>query len=492
MDLVARAEVRRAAATAALDPAEQKRLGQFFTPGPAAALIASLPTLDSFKGPIRVLDPGAGSGSLTAAMLARIRAELPLERVHLVAVEADEAVLPALADTLADCETLPNVTTELVAADYIEVSTGLEADPRVRGQFDLVIMNPPYGKLAAVSGHRRALSATGVDCPNLYAAFWALGIQACRPGGQVVAIVPRSWANGTYFSQFRRWLLDILRLDTLHVFESRATVFADTGVLQENVIVCGTVGGQRGPTVTLSTSVGHTDEVQRQKVRVEAVVRPGDVHKFVRFTDGAAAVPAAARHTLEELGITVSTGRVVDFRTRKWLADAPTETSTVPLVYPGNLRAGNVEHPRAIRKPQALCVADPEAHKLLVPIGAYTITKRFSAKEERRRVVAAVWDREDVRPAFENHLNYFHERGKGLPRDLARGLSVWLNSTPLDDLFRTFSGHTQVNAGDLRTLPYPSREHLAALGRALPGRLPPQADLDVIVERVLSPVSAVA
>lgn len=490
-DVVQRAEARRVAALAQLDPAEQKRLGQFFTPAPAAALIASLPSVAALPRQIRVLDPGSGSGSLTAALVTRLTRERPDMAVHVVAVETDSAVIPALAETLEDCAALPGVTTELVATDFLAASTGMDPDPTVRGPFDLVIMNPPYGKQASSDHYRRAVARELVDTPNQYTAFWALGVAALREGGQCVAIVPRSWANGTYFAPFRRWLLSHVHLDTLHVFESRSTVFSDTGVLQENVIVSATRGREAEAPVTLSASLGHADEVSRQSVSASAVVQPGDPHAFVRFTDGAVSVPAAARWTLADLRLTVSTGRVVDFRARQYLSDDASEQGAVPLIYPGNVRSGGVEWPRAINKPQAFRATEPAALKQLVPEGAYVLVKRFSAKEERRRVVASV--SQIAGPvAFENHLNYFHEAGQGLPIDLARGLSVWLNSTAVDTLFRTFSGHTQVNAGDLRTLPYPSREDLAVLGRAVPARLPDQKDLDAIVSRLLGESGAVA
>ena len=490
-DLLDRAEARRAAALAAVDTVTQTQLGQFFTPARTASLVASLPSVHNLTGPVRVLDPGAGSGSLAAALVARLAAERPGLAVHVVAVEKDTVMVPYLAATLADCETIPGVTTELVAGDYLIGATGLDPDPRMLGPFDLVIMNPPYGKMKGADPSRQMVALEHVDTPNLYAAFWALGIATLAPGGQCVAIVPRSWANGAYFESFRKWLLDRLRLDTLHVFESRSSVFADMGVLQENVIVSGTMGGVRGGSVELSVSVGGTDALTRQKVPASAVVDPSDRHAFVRFTDGASTVPLAACHSLAELGLTVSTGRVVDFRARDHLSNDASEVDTAPLIYPGNVRGGGIMWPRSIGKPQALRVSDDTARRLLVPAGVYTVTKRFSAKEERRRVVAGVWDRPGP-VAFENHLNYFHERGHGLPMGLARGLSVWLNSSPVDTVFRTFSGHTQVNAGDLRTLPYPSLDDLSALGRAIPGTLPGQAALDAIVFSVLSRTDSVA
>ena len=47
-------------------------------------------------------------------------------------------------------------------------------------------------------------------------------------------------------------------------------------------------------------------------------------------------------------------------------------------------------------------------------------------------------------------LNVLHRENAGLSEDLAKGLAVFLNSTAIDAYFRQFSGHTQVNAGDLQ------------------------------------------
>ena len=66
---------------------------------------------------------------------------------------------------------------------------------------------------------------------------------------------------------------------------------------------------------------------------------------------------------------------------------------------------------------------------------------------------------------FENHLNVLHEGRKPLDEEVARGLAVYLNCTAVDQYFRRFNGHTQVNATDLRTMRYPSRQALTALAQ---------------------------
>jgi hypothetical protein len=94
--------------------------------------------------------------------------------------------------------------------------------------------------------------------------------------------------------------------------------------------------------------------------------------------------------------------------------------------------------------------------------------RRFSSKEENRRIVASVVQTGDFAGAemlgFENHLNVFHVGKRGLPEALAHGLAVFLNTTAVDENFRRFNGHTQVNATDLRLMRYPSREALITLG----------------------------
>jgi adenine-specific DNA-methyltransferase len=302
-----------------------------------------------------------------------------------------------------------------------------------------------------------------------------------------VAITPRSFANGPYFGAFRRFFLHHMALDQIHVFESRSVVFADSDVLQENIVFSATKSGDREQ-VNLSVSRGHADEASSRTVTYADIVKPGDPSQFIHIPAGeadagTAGMFAAMPGGLAELGIQVSTGRVVDFRAREYLLGEPA-AGAVPLVYPGNLRDGRVRWPLPIRKPQAL-VTCPDTQKLLLPNERYVVVKRFSAKEERRRVVAVVYDPDDVNAdavGFENHLNVFHCRGRGLQAPIATGLCLWLNSTAVDQFFRIFSGHTQVNATDLRSMRYPSTDQLSSLGTALgQGAWPDQQKIDSLV-----------
>ncbi|MFI6289294.1 Eco57I restriction-modification methylase domain-containing protein [Streptomyces sp. NPDC051018] len=495
-DLVTRTEARRQESSASLDSKERAKLGQYFTPAPAADFIASLARLEG-ADPIRVLDPGAGAGSLTASVVTRILRLRPRARISVTACEIDPQLHGALAATLADCVSTAqavggHVETNLVQDDFITWAT--QADgffAETPGPFDLVVMNPPYKKLAAGSRARKAVTAACAETSNLYSAFLALGVHLLAPGGQLAAITPRSFANGPYFRPFRRYFLDHMQIDHMHVFEARNKVFADTDVLQENVILSATRtdSPSRAP-VTISTSRSYSEDVRSRVVPYEEMVHPADPEHFIHISADEESDQLAAAHsnlpsTLSGIGLQVSTGRVVDFRSKDHLRPDPVEGS-VPLIYPLHMREGGILWPVPGAKKNNAIMLNGDTRKMTFPAGNYVVVKRLSSKEEKRRVVAVVFDSgvtECERIGFENHVNVFHADGQGFSREVARGLCLWLNSTLLDRFIRRFSGHTQVNATDLRNLRYPSREQLSKMGQCWDGTWPDQEMLDKIVEQ---------
>ncbi len=489
--LAVRTEARRVAETADRSAAQRSALGQFFTPAPIASLLAGM--FDPPDGVVRVLDPGAGVGSLTAALVDRAVVEGWAVDLDVTAVEVDGALLGALTETLRECsQAVPSITARTVSADFVEwacrkLDGGLFAPQEVG--FDLAILNPPYQKLATSSALRRMLTRTGIEVTNLYAAFVALALRLLNPGGQLVAITPRSFCNGPYFRAFRQGLLEQSELRRIHLFEARDKAFRDTGVLQENVVVH-LVKGAAQAAVTISTSAGSGEEdVREDRVPFANVVRPDDPDSFIRIVSGDPAVAAATRIaalecSLPGTGAAVSTGRVVDFRVREHLRESVVD-GTVPLVYPYHLRSGRVRPEESRRKKPAALAVNSVTRKMLLPAGNYVLVKRFSSKEERRRIVAAVLETDDLgadEVAVENHVNVFHRDGAGLPLDLAWGFAAYLNTTAVDMFFRQFNGHTQVNATDLRSLNYPRVGQLNALGVAARQVEHTQAAIDALFD----------
>jgi len=191
------------------------------------------------------------------------------------------------------------------------------------------------------------------------------------------------------------------------------------------------------------------------------------------------------KFTLGKLNLNVSTGRTVDFRVREHLRQSPQE-GDAPLIYPCHFQEGFISWPcESGKKPNAI-MSSPDTSGLLVEAGYYVLVKRFSSKEQKRRVMAAIYDPSRIDApfvGFENHLNYYHRNGKGLPMQVAKGLALYLNSSVVDQYFRLFSGHTQVNATDLRKLPYPSEGQLIKLGSFVQEKMPDQETIDNILRK---------
>ena len=81
--------------------AENVRLGRLFTKKDTARLMAEMVELDTAKGAYTVLDPGAGTGILSAAVVEAICERCPsCRQIFLTCYENDEAFLPMLRDNL--------------------------------------------------------------------------------------------------------------------------------------------------------------------------------------------------------------------------------------------------------------------------------------------------------------------------------------------------------------------------------------------------------
>jgi len=468
---------RLRARLAARDVSAKAGLGQFMTPSVVASFMADM--FDKTPRVLRLLDAGAGVGALSAAAVSKaVRGSVRPEKIEVTAFEVDPTLVLGLQATLQQSQEEARaagvkMTFKIHTVDFIEASTSLDfLDARSSGLYNWVILNPPYKKLNSESAARTALRSVGVETSNFYSAFVVLAARQLAPDGQLVAITPRSFCNGVYFKPFREELLSAYALTRVHVYDSRQDAFSDDDVLQENIIFCMSKTELRSGYVTISTSHSPADlNIRAREVPFEELVVPGDRHQFIRLPQSVtdAALAEAVRTlpaTLESLGFNVSTGRVVDFRALDLVRPEETDDA-VPLIYPAHFDDGLIKWPVEMRKKSNVIKCCDESMKLLVRAGFYTLTKRFSSKEEKRRITAAVFDPTKVEcelVGFENHVNYFHKAGRALEEMEAKGLTIYLNSAPVDQYFRQFSGHTQVNATDLRNLHYPCIGDLLMLG----------------------------
>ena len=155
-------------------------MGQFMTPSVIARFMVSMFNPLAGKN-IRLLDAGAGIGSLTAAFAERAAGE-KASSLDCEAWELDPKLHEPLAVTLEACgemmkEDGGGFDSVVQSEDFILAFAELFARKKMAAPTH-TILNPPYKKISSASAHRQALRACGIETANLYSAFVALALTA--------------------------------------------------------------------------------------------------------------------------------------------------------------------------------------------------------------------------------------------------------------------------------------------------------------------------
>lgn len=457
---------------------ERKERGHFGTPSEIAEFMAEMFSMKSRKT-LRILDPGAGVGMLSAALCQRALSQKEARRLHFELWENDPGLIPLLEDTMLHCqrrvqEAGLEMEFDIREEDFILANSSKNLfENGLNASFDFAIMNPPYFKLRKESPHARAMRHVVHGQPNIYALFMALAADLLVPGGEMVAITPRSYFNGPYFKRFRKWFFERMAPRQIHIFESRKDAFSENSVLQENVILKAEKSGEKADVLLTSSKGRDLSHSTQRMVAHHQVIDESGGERVVRISsnqfeqeivDAMDALPNRFR----DLGFEISTGPVVTFRCTEFLRHQRSK-ETAPLFWMHNIRPFVTRFPPENGKPFHIEVSE-SSRKLLVPARTYILLKRFTAKEEKRRLVAGIMKPTDSYSEWvglENHLNYVYRNKSELTLVEAFGLAAFLNSAFVDRYFRAISGNTQVNATEIRGMPVPDPEILAEMGEQM-------------------------
>jgi len=176
--------------------------------------------------------------------------------------------------------------------------------------------------------------------------------------------------------------------------------------------------------------------------------------------------------SLNKYNIQISTGPVVAFRATEYIREIY-ENGTVflaPLIWLHNVYKMRIDWP--VNKPNKgqyiqICSG---SMSLLLPNKNYILLRRFSAKDDKSRLIASpyfvkIQDAEFV--GFENKVNYIYRPKGELERNEVVGLAAVLNSKLFDNYFRIFNGNVNVSATELREMPLPPLELIKQIGDQL-------------------------
>ena len=475
----------------------RKVLGQFFTGSTVSDYMGSL-VKNPKKNSIRILDAGSGIGILTAST-ALSCLNLGCKTVHAVLYELDSDVIPSLEETLNIVQSIfkqrnGTFTFEVHCTDF--VLTRPDKDEKING-FDVSVINPPYFKYSVKdSSYAKAVADLYRGDPNIYASFMAVVMASLNEGGQMISISPRSFTNGLYFKGFRSYLLTQSALDLIHIFKHRNKVFnnADSAVLQENII-CRFVKGREIDSVTVRSSDCHVsiNNAEEEQYPFELIIDPTNEQRIIRIPESTyeASILRQAETfptTFEDAGYFISTGRVVEHRTREYITDDNNASMSVPLYRPHNITKLTTTW-TGDHKKDVLFELKCGHERHTIKNDNFVLLKRFSSKDEKRRLVSGVHlksahDSEFI--GFGNKTNYIGVTGEKLTKNEAYGLAAIFNSSFMDNYFRCISGNTQVNATEIRIMKFPTRKQVKEIGKkAQKLRSTETREIDLIVNPVL-------
>ncbi len=456
---------------------ERKKFGQFFTSMETARFMANLYTIPEDMQKVSVLDAGAGSGILSCALIERLDTIESIREVELTCFENDSNVLPILQSSLEYCQhysskkiTVNVLTDNYILNQYLDFNymIGGNSDPK---KYDLVIGNPPYMKISKDAPEAIAMPEICYGAPNLYFIFAAMGLFNLKENGQMVYIIPRSWTSGAYFKRFREYFLTEGKLEHIHLFVSRDKVFDKEDVLQETIIIKVKKSLKVPENVTITSSRSNNDFADSTTLDVpyDLVVSGEDYYVYL-VTDEEEVTVLKKLHkfdkTLPDIGLKMKTGLTVDFRNRDVLRDKE-EEGAIPLFYSQHIQKGRIKFP--IQKEHEYVVTDQSG--LMQDNRNYLFVKRFTAKEERRRLQCGVYLSKNFpqykKISTQNKINFVDGLLSEMSECLVYGLYVLFNSTIYDEYYRILNGSTQVNSTEINSMPVPNLECIQEMGRLL-------------------------
>ncbi len=454
---------------------KRKEIGQFFTSVETARYMASMFSVPT-KSEISVLDAGAGSGILTAAVVERLQNEKNIKHISIVCYETNADVLPMLKNNLdyLKSNSVKPLDYEIKEENYItsqcdDFNSTIFANANPM-KYDWIIGNPPYKKIPKDAIEAESMPLVCHGAPNLYFLFTAMGLFNLDKYGEQVYIIPRSWTSGAYFKSFRDYLLTVGSLKHIHLFVSRDKVFEKESVLQETIIIKIDKSGVKDSVkITSSNSNSDFENITTMNVPYDTIVYGADKYVYLVTSEeelNVLRIMGKWKDTLPSVKLKMKTGLTVDFRSREYLRNEASDNA-VPLLYSQHIKNGRVEFP--IQKEYEYITTEKKG--LIQKNKNYLLVKRFTSKEEKRRLQCGIYLSSDLPDYAEistqNKVNFVDVLSGEMSIELVYGVYVLFNSTIYDLYYRILNGSTQVNSTEINAMPVPPKEQIVGIGSAL-------------------------
>ncbi len=425
-----------------------------------------------------VLDPACGGGAFLGPVLRRMAPSMRGSDRRLILRQLQRRLrgfeLDAFSAWMSSVFVDATLFEELgISGDegfsLVDVTDSLERQSS--GEFDLIIGNPPYGRVKLAPTVRQRFTRSLFGHANLYGLFLDLAVDLAKPQGLIAYVTPTGFLCGEYFKNLRAVLGANAPPAALEFITDREGVFDD--VLQETLLAVFRKSGRRGdPEVRFVDVKGDQLNVSS----AGAVTLPSsDAHPWI-VPRAPSAVGIASRMRnmtarLADWGYAVSTGPLVWNRYKEQLRQKP-GSGAVPLIWAEAVSADGTFTFRAARRNHAPYFQLKKGDDALAVRRPCVLLQRTTSKEQLRRLVAAQLPQEflDEHGAItvENHLNMIVPIVPEPAVD-TKTLAAFLNSGIADRAFRCISGTVAVSAYELESMPLPPAWAMKGLADLLNG-----------------------
>ncbi|MEX2297599.1 MAG: N-6 DNA methylase [Dongiaceae bacterium] len=477
-------------------PAEHRsEFGVYYTPPALTARLIEKATdagVDWTR--CRVLDPACGGGAFLAPVAQRILTELPrcsprilIENIsnRLQGYEIDPFAA-WLSQVALDAVLLPVTRkTGRRLPVLVTVCNSLAQDPP-SDRFDLVIGNPPYGRVRLAPADRSRYKRSLFGHANLYGLFTDMALHHTKDDGVIAYLTPTSFLAGEYFKNLRAVLRCEAPPVNIDFVSARKGVFDD--VLQETLLATYKRGAS---SATVTVSEIKPERADRIKIsNAGAFALPTDISQPWILPRNTPQVPivkalAVTEHRLRDWGYSVSTGPLVWNRHKGQLAES-SGRNRLPLIWAEAVTAEGKFIWRAEKRNHAPYFELRQGDDWLVTSDPCVLLQRTTAKEQSRRLIATALPKsllnEHGAVVIENHLNMLRPI-TGRPKAPADVLAAFLNSAVADRAFRCVSGSVAVSAYELESLPMPNPDDLEDVAR-LVRKKSDRGIIDAVFERL--------
>lgn len=476
----------------------RSEFGAYYTPPALVERLLDMVTEAGFdweKG--RILDPACGGGAFLAPaalrMLKTFNATDPAfilrnitTRLHGFELDPFAAWLSMVLLEVAMFDICQQANKRL--PDLVEKGDALSIPLDSQKSYDLVIGNPPYGKITLPEPLRHIYKRSLYGHANLYGLFTDLAVRWAKPGGVIGYVTPTSFLGGQYFKALRGLLKKEAPPVAMDFVTKRQGVFED--VLQETMLtVYRRAGGGKWPvTIHFLEPNGNEQPVLVQEVGKFKLPAKGEEPWFLpRDPEHAALLKKliSMPHRLADYGFTVNTGQLVWNRHKGQLKTDKGKES-YPLIWAESVTSEGRFSFSAVRRNHKPYFHLHAGQDHLVTGESCVLVQRTTAKEQKRRLIAALLPETFVKShggvVVENHLNMIKPiPGKALVTPAT--VAALLNAKALDLTFRCISGSVAVSAYELNTLPLPSPEQIKAIETLIQGGAP-QKTIETLIARI--------